>query len=124
MQSYSLDLRQRIVAAVEAGASTKEAAERFEVSLSSIKRYCKQWRETSSLEPKARPGRRRKLTAEALEDLRRQVAEHKDATLSEHCDLLFERSGVQLGISSMWRLLAKLEITRKKRQRQQANVTP
>ncbi len=32
---YSLDLRERVVASVEAGASRHEAAERFEVSVSS-----------------------------------------------------------------------------------------
>jgi transposase len=32
---YSLDLRERVVESVEAGASRHEAAERFEVSVSS-----------------------------------------------------------------------------------------
>jgi transposase len=115
MQSYSLDLRQRIVAAVEAGESTKEVAERFEVSWSSVKRYYKQWRETGSLEPKPRPGRPPKLTAEELEGLRQQVKEHNDATLAEHCELLLKRRGIRLGISTMWRLIAKLEISYKKK---------
>ncbi len=115
MQSYSVDLRQRIVAAVEAGESTKEAAERFDVSWSSVKRYCKQYRETGSLEPKPRPGRPIKLTAEELEALHQQVAEHHDATLAEHCELLLKRSGVRVGISTMWRLLAMLEISYKKK---------
>jgi transposase len=36
---YSLDLRERVVASVEAGASRHEAADRFEVSVSSAIRW-------------------------------------------------------------------------------------
>ncbi len=56
-----------------------------------------------------------KLTAEELEGLRQQVAEHNDATLAEHCKLLLERRGVRVGISTMWRLIGKLAISYKKK---------
>lgn len=41
MKPYSEDLRRRIVAAVEGGMPKSEAARLFDVSLSSVKRYCR-----------------------------------------------------------------------------------
>jgi transposase len=38
MRAYSMDLRERIVAAVDAGASQSQVAERFEVSLRTVER--------------------------------------------------------------------------------------
>jgi Transposase len=42
-RGYSLDLRTRLVECVEAGASRHEAAERFEVSVSSAVRWMQRW---------------------------------------------------------------------------------
>lgn len=45
MKAFDLDLRKRIVEAIEVGASTAETAVRFKVSSASVKRYVKQMRE-------------------------------------------------------------------------------
>jgi transposase len=42
-RAYSLDLRERVIATVEGGASRREAAERFEVSVSSAIRWMQRW---------------------------------------------------------------------------------
>ena len=42
----SLDLRERVLDAVETGASRREAAERFEVSASSAVKWMQRWHET------------------------------------------------------------------------------
>lgn len=48
---YSLDLRERVVAAFDGGLSARAAAARFSVAPSTaIKWHC-QWRETGTLEP-------------------------------------------------------------------------
>jgi len=39
MRAYSMDLRKRIVAAIDAGLTQSQAAERFEVSLRTVERY-------------------------------------------------------------------------------------
>jgi len=55
MSSYSVDLRRRIVSAVEGGMSTKaQAARTFCVSLSSVKRYLEKTHRGESLEPRRR----------------------------------------------------------------------
>jgi hypothetical protein len=45
----SLDLRERVLETVEAGASRREAAERFEVSASSAIKWLQRWHETGSI---------------------------------------------------------------------------
>lgn len=49
----SLDLRERVVAAVDDGTSRRQAAERFGVGVASAIRWCKRARDTGS--PKAAP---------------------------------------------------------------------
>jgi len=53
-QSYSGDLRERVIGTVEAGSSRREAADLFEISVSSAIRWVKRWREEGSSEPKPR----------------------------------------------------------------------
>jgi transposase len=71
MSGYSVDLRQRIVSAVEEGISKAQAARTFSVSLSSVKRYVEKAGRRESLAPKKRPGSAPKLDEKArklLED--------------------------------------------------------
>src|SRR6516165_7499285 len=55
-QSYSGDLRERVIGTVEAGASRREAAELFQISISSAIRWVQRWRKEGSSEPKPRGG--------------------------------------------------------------------
>ena len=48
---YSLDLRQRVVDAVEAGASRRATAGRFEVSTSFVIKLMQRFKRTGSVEP-------------------------------------------------------------------------
>lgn len=53
MQAYSVDLRQRIVSALdEQGATIDSVAERFWVSATSLKRYKRQREQTGNLSAK------------------------------------------------------------------------
>jgi transposase len=51
-----LDLRERVLETVEAGASRREAAERFEVSASSAIKWMQRWHETGSVAAKPSGG--------------------------------------------------------------------
>jgi transposase len=42
-KAYSGDLRERVIEAVEAGASRREATERFEVSVASAIKWLQRW---------------------------------------------------------------------------------
>lgn len=56
--SLSVDLRERVVAAVADGASQHKAAERFGVSVASASRWCGKVGETGDVAPKPRGGER------------------------------------------------------------------
>lgn len=118
MKPYSLDLRQRIVDTYATGGiSQRQLAERFCVNLSFVSRLLTRYRATNSITPKVRTQQTpSKLGAEQLELLRQLVLSNSDATLAELCQLLKEKTGVLIGVSTMDRMVRlKLGITIKKK---------
>lgn len=103
MKAYSPDLRSRIVAAVDAGMSKAEAARRFDVALSSVKRYVRRQAVTGSLDPTSRPGRTPLIRPDQLEAVRAQVRDHAAAYLDEHCALWKETHGIEVSTITMSR---------------------
>ena len=67
-KALSLDLRVRVLAAVEAGATHREAGERFGVSPASVSRWRERKREEGEPRPKALGGDRRSGRIEAHHD--------------------------------------------------------
>ena len=114
-KALSVDLRERVVGAVDGGASRREAAERFGVSASSAVRWKKQESETGSVVPKALGGDRRsgKIEVHAAW-LKAFVKEHHDATLAEISAALKAEKGLSAGVSTLWRFFDRHAITLKK----------
>ena len=112
MKAYSMDLRERVVAACDARDGTREQiAARFSVSVSWIRDLLKRRRETGSIAPKPRGGGRAPaFDDEAARRLREAVRADDDATLEE----LSEAVGVRCCASAVHRALGRLGITRKK----------
>jgi transposase len=111
---YSVDLRARVVEAVERGATLEEAAERYGVSLSSVVRFLRLERATGSVSP-AKFGGYKRYALAAHEDLvRRLVAEQPDMTLAELRARL-AKDRVKVGQSSIFRFLRHLKLTFKKK---------
>jgi transposase len=50
-RAYGLDLRQRVIAAIDEGLSARSAAARFSVAPSTAINWHRQWREAGSLSP-------------------------------------------------------------------------
>jgi transposase len=113
MRAYSLDLRQRVIAALDAGEGTQpEIAARFRVSVSFITRLLKRRRRTGSVAPAPHGGGHPPaLDSAARRRLRRLVRDQPDATLEE----LAARVGVPCGRMAIFRTLRELKITRKKK---------
>ena len=104
-----MDLRERIVAAVDAGASQSQAAERFGVSLRTVERYLSRRRATGGLAPTEQrhgpePTQRRAL--QAWLPARLKVA--ADATLAEHVAAFVAAGGEPVSLASMSRAIAGL----------------
>ena len=116
MQPYSLDLRQKIVDVyVEGNTSQRQIAQQFRVAYSFVRKLIKQYRETGEIAPKRRTEQTpTKLSIEQLEILETIAESNNDATLAELCDLLEQRVGVRIGVSTMFRMLEKLNLTLKK----------
>jgi transposase len=115
MKSYSIDLRERVLRAVELREETQlEVAERFDVSRAWIGKLCQQWRNSGSLAPRPHGGGRPAKYAHAdLEKLRIEVLKQPDATLAE----LRQRTGALGSIMAVDRALAKLHVRFKKNPR-------
>jgi transposase len=114
MRGYSEDLRARVIAAVASGMSREEVVWRYAVSLATLKRWLKQWRETGDLAPKRSPGRPGVKIGALVAALPVRVTEQADATLDEHCAWWSDVSGVTVSTATMSRALARLRATRKK----------
>ncbi len=114
MSGYSLDLRERIVAAVEAGESKTAVAKRFKVSRTSVKRYVKR-AEAGNLAASPHTGPKSWLDAESSKVLREQVASNNDWTLEQHAEGLSKSTGLTVKKSAIAKYFKLLNITRKKR---------
>jgi transposase len=112
MAAYSMDLRERVVAACDEGIDTRaEVAERFSVSQSWIRRLLQRRRDTGSIAPRPHGGGKAPaFDGEAAGRLREAVAADPDATLKE----LAAAVGVACSTSATDRALVRLGITRKK----------
>jgi transposase len=118
MRAYSTDLRARVVAAWDARDGTREQiAARFSVSESWVRKLLRQRRDTGVIEPKPHGGGRRSAFDDAAAArLREAVRADTEATLAE----LARASGVTCSAPAVYRALARLGITRKKKSRRAA----
>ena len=109
-----MDLRVRVVEAVEGGMARPEVARVFAVSLPTIKRWLRRRRETGELAPTPVPGPSAMKTAGLPAALPERLAARPDATLEEHCSWWRARSGRGVSRATMSRAIAALGWTRKK----------
>jgi len=113
-KSYSSDLRKRVIEAVEAGASRREAAERFEVDPSTAVRWLQSWNESGSCAPKSRGG-----SVSHLEDhselILALIADRPDLTLKETVAELLKRR-IRTSKSAVERFFERHGMTFKKKE--------
>ena len=116
MRAYSLDLRQKVVAAVERGDSTiEEVASAFGVGQTFVKKMLRQHRETGDLSPRPHGGgQTARLSDRHLKLLRREVERSPDKTIPALRDHLEERAGVTVSTPTVSRALSRLGLSRKK----------
>lgn len=114
--SLSIDLRKRAVAEYRKGGMTyADVAEQFSVGEATVNRWLRLERETGDLAPRSRPGRRHKMDEAGLAVLHQLVLKRPDATLAELCSQYYEHSGVRVCITTVFRALERLNVTRKKK---------
>lgn len=116
-QALSVDLRQRVVAAVEAGMSRRQAAARFGVGVSSAIRWVGQLHATGDLSPKPRGGRRPSRIEGHGDLIMAWVEAEPDLTLQEIALRLEEAVGYRPPPSVVHGFFRRRGMTRKKRRR-------
>jgi transposase len=120
-KALSLDLRERVLAAIAGGMSGRQAALRFGVSAASASR----WRTLEYKQGDAKPGplggdRRSKRIEAHAEVILALVDETRDMTLEELRAALADQ-GLEFGYGTLWRFFERRGITLKKRQRMRAS---
>lgn len=117
MKTYSMDLRERVLADIDAGVSTAAVARKFTVSTAWVRRLKQRRTATGSIGPKSQ--RRGSIPASVTfaEQIREAVRLAPDATLAEYQ----KRLNWTMSRSTLANALVALGLTRKKRRSRPAN---
>jgi len=121
MKAYSLDLRERVLARVQAGdVSQAEIAKPFQISLATVENWWRLWRQTHSVAAKPFAGGPPRTLAACSAEIRAHVKAQADATLRAVCDGLETQTGLRASLSMMCRELQILDLPRKKKRTRQS----
>ena len=124
-QPLSIDIRERLISAVDGGMSRRGAAERFGIAASAAIKWVDQWRRTGDVRPRPQGGDKRSQRMEAhAEEILALIEETPDITLGESALSLDETHGLKVTPSSVWRLLDRHSMTFKKNRARQRTTAP
>ena len=114
MRGYGVDLRVRVVRAVQGGMAQGEAARVYGISVATVERYVRLAREGRSLEVQKNPGSPPRVIAPEQHGLLlAQLQAHPDLTHAEHAALWSRRHGA-VSVATVERRIKTLGWTRKK----------
>jgi transposase len=102
----SNDLRERVVAAVSAGASCRSVAARFGVSVSSVVKWSQRYRATGSVAPGKVGGHRKPVLEPHRAFILERIAQTSHLTLHRLADELAAR-GVRVSHNAVWLFLRR-----------------
>jgi transposase len=111
---YSQDLRDRVIAAVEAGQSRNAVAERFDLSVSCVVKWLQRYHREGSKKPRKIGGYRPLALAEHRVFVLGRMAEKPDLTISALTEELAAR-GIKVGRYAVWHFLQHERLSFKKK---------
>jgi transposase len=114
-QSYSADLRERVLAAVDGGLPATAAAGQFGVSVSFIDKALKRRRLTGETVARAQRNQQGLKLAAYHEAIQAEIVRRPDVTLDELRAWLVETHDVEASLGLMHNTLIRLGLTLKKR---------
>jgi transposase len=109
-----VDLRERVVRAVEGGASRRAAAAKFKGSISFVVKLMQRWHQRGTIPPDRSGGWKRSTLAAHGERLRALLAAEPDLTIAELRHRL-ANEGIATSRSGIGRFLTAAGLTRKER---------
>ncbi len=110
---YSMDLRERVVSAVENGASRRQAAARFGVAISTVNTWVWRLEKTGSVAPGQMGGHKPKAIRGEHHDWLIRRCQEKDFTLRGLVAELAER-GLKVDYRSVWEFVHAQNLSFKK----------
>lgn len=120
MEAYSMDLRQRVIAACDGGLRIAEAARRFSLHRATIHRWLQRRRHTGSIGSlNQHTGRKRKLDSDEHDRLAQWVKQDGNMTIAQ----LRTRLGEKVSASTISRALRRVGVTFKQRRSAPPNKT-
>jgi transposase len=111
---YSLDLRKRVVAAIEGGLSCNQAAKQFGIGISTAIGWARRLRETGSIEPGQMGGHKPKAISGEYRLFVLQRIKDGDFTLRGLVAELAER-GLKVDYRSVWEFVHAEKLSFKKK---------
>ena len=120
---YSMDLRERVIAAVEDGMSTRQAAARFSIGIATAGAWTRLKRATGAVRP-AKQGKPKGSVLDAHADfILGALKEQPDLTLDEMVERLVAERDVKVVRTAVWKFLDRHDMTHKKRPLTRASRT-
>jgi transposase len=113
-RAYSLDLRERVVAAVATGESCRSVAATFKVSVASVVKWAQRFRATGSAAARPVGGNRPYALSSERDWLLKRLAEQPDITLRALLAELAER-GIKVSYYAVWHFFEHEGISFKKK---------
>jgi transposase len=113
-RAYSLDLRERVVAAVDNGRSCRSVADVFGLSISCVVKWSQRFRTTGTAAPGQIGGHRPVLLADHRDFILARLAAKPDETLRGLRAELLER-GVMVSYGTLWNFVHRQGLSFKKK---------
>ena len=113
-RGYSVDLRERIVAAALKDADHQRVAQTFQVGMGTVELYLKKHAAGTLRQVKRPTGRRRTVQSEHEQVLLQLLEEDPDASLEEHARQLEAKTGLKISYRTVDRVFQRHGITYKK----------
>ena len=114
VKAYQEDLRIRIIQAREAGESSAEVARRFAITVRTVERYWKRYRETAQISPRQHGGYRKSKLAAHDGQLQRWIEQKPDLTLTELQARCLLELKVTISLHALWYRLERSGLSFKK----------
>ena len=111
---YTLDLRERVVAAFRSGMNRLETATLFRVSESSVQRWLRLGRENGSVAARAMGGQRPFVLAGERERILERIAQQPDLPLRTLLAELHDR-GIKVSYFAVWNIVDRAGLSVKKK---------
>jgi transposase len=118
---YSMDLRERVVGALEGGMSTRRAAALFSIGIATAGAWGRRKRALGNICPSKQGKPKGSVLDGHAEFILDRLAEEPDTTLDEMVELLRDQRGIVVVRTAIWKFLDRRGLTHKKRPLMRAN---